>query len=184
MSVSTSPSRPHRRRGWALWVRSGSSWDHSERGCSLQEHPQAGWPSTWTVALDQASAPPTPSSTCAASSHHGHLHVALPLARSSVPSGFEWHVLVFGTNPHWLVTAHATFSTQKHPRFIRNWDSEPLRPSSWGSPHRGQRISQPLLHSHEPLASYDKTTGNYMCCGKRGRPRVWSFLSCHPDFAP
>jgi len=86
-------------------------------GLGLGPLREAGWPSTRTVAPDQASAPPTLSLTCTASSHLLALHVALPLTRSSVLSGFKWHVPVFGTNSHWLVTAHAIFSTQKHPSF-------------------------------------------------------------------
>lgn len=93
-----------------MWVASGLSWGHSERGWPLREHPQAGWPSTPTAAPDQASAPPP------LLNPRGFLPPPPPARGTSSLSFFHsfWlQVACFSIwyKPHWLITAHAIFST-------------------------------------------------------------------------
>lgn len=106
-----------------------SGWDCARQGppqeglASSKNIPRLGGPSPAQQLGTRPPLCPHPSYTCVASCHFSGVSI-----RETVicmwhflslvfHSGFEWHVLVFGTNSHCLVIAHAIVFTHRHPIF-------------------------------------------------------------------
>lgn len=120
MGHSWSPSLPRRRQalGGIVLVR-----DHPKRGWLLPRT-FPGWVvlhlhSSWGPGLHSAHTLLTPAWLPATSRglHQRNSHLHVHFLSLVFHSGFEWHVLVFGTNSHCLVIVRAIVFTHRHPIF-------------------------------------------------------------------